>query len=53
MLCAGLPTLMMGPDPGDVQSDGEEEVEETDPDYVPGPYCYCYYFYFHDDYCSS
>ena len=36
VLCAGLPTMMMGPEDADQQSDNEDEVDETDPDYVPG-----------------
>ena len=36
VLFAGLPAPMVGPDAGDMQSDGDEEVDETDPDYVPG-----------------
>jgi hypothetical protein len=36
VLCAGLPAVMMGPEDDDQQSDNEDEVDDTDPDYVPG-----------------
>jgi hypothetical protein len=36
VLCAGLPAVMMGPEDDDQQSDNEDDVDDTDPDYVPG-----------------
>ena len=36
VLCEGLPAMMMGPEDDDQQSDNEDEVDDTDPDYVPG-----------------
>ena len=36
VLCAALPATMTGPDANDFQSDGDEDVDESDPDYVPG-----------------
>lgn len=36
VLCVDLPRAMTGPEDDDLQSDNEDEVDDTDPDYVAG-----------------